>query len=77
MPSSKPALQRTNTFGVLTKVDKVKPNELKRVTAGLQKELATHIAAHPAIMATSAQEGIGIPALRAELAALAEGSGFR
>ncbi len=62
---------------VLTKVDKVKPNELKRVTAGLQKELATHIAAHPVIMATSAQEGIGIPELRAELAALAAGSTFR
>ncbi|MBL8706106.1 MAG: YihA family ribosome biogenesis GTP-binding protein [Rhodospirillales bacterium] len=62
---------------VLTKIDKTKPPELKRTTAALAKELATHRAAHPVIMATSAQEGIGIPELRAELAALAEGSGFR
>ena len=62
---------------VLTKVDKATPGELKRVTADLQKELATHVAAHPVIMATSAQEGIGIAELRAELAALAAGASFR
>jgi GTP-binding protein len=57
---------------VLTKIDKVKPGELARRTADLAAELATHPAAHPQIIATSAQEGIGIAELRAALAALAD-----
>lgn len=62
---------------VLTKIDKTKPPELKRTTAALAKELATHRAAHPDIVATSSLDGTGIPELRAELAALAVGAGFR
>lgn len=62
---------------VLTKIDKTKPAELKRITAALAKELATHRAAHPEIIATSSLEAKGIPELRAKLAALAAGSGFR
>lgn len=66
-----------NYQAVLTKVDKVKPPELKRAVAALEKELKTHVAAHPLVIATSAEDGTGIPDLRAELAALAAGSTFR
>lgn len=61
---------------VLTKIDKTKPAELERGKAALAQELAKHVAAHPLIMPTSSQEGIGIAELRAELAALAVDSPF-
>ena len=61
---------------VLTKTDKVKPAALARGQADLAREIAKHVAAHPTIMPTSAQEGLGIFELRAELAALATGSPF-
>ncbi len=56
---------------VLTKADKVKPNELKSRMATIRTELAKHVAAHPVIQLTSAHGGTGIPELRAALAALA------
>jgi GTP-binding protein len=56
---------------VLTKIDKVKPAELEQRIAGVAKELASHVAAHPVIHLTSAHEGIGIAALRGTLSALA------
>lgn len=59
---------------VLTKVDKTKPAEQKALLARTAKEAATHVAAHPEILLTSAHEGWGIDALRASLAALAEGA---
>jgi GTP-binding protein len=61
---------------VLTKIDKTKPAELERTKTALARELAKHVAAHPLIMPTSAQDGIGIAELRAELAALAVDSPF-
>ena len=39
--------------------------------AGIRPELARHVAAHPAIVVTSAVRGTGIPELRAAVAALA------
>ena len=57
---------------VLTKCDKLKQGPLKDRIQGVADELATHTAAHPEIIATSARDGSGIPALRAALAALAE-----
>jgi len=57
---------------VLTKIDKVKADALAQRTEELAGELATHPAAHPLIVATSAQDGIGIAELRAALATLAE-----
>jgi len=57
---------------VLTKADKVKPDALARRIEEIAGVLAKHVAAHPLIIATSAQEGIGIAELRAALATLAE-----
>ncbi|HYD32298.1 MAG TPA: ribosome biogenesis GTP-binding protein YihA/YsxC [Azospirillaceae bacterium] len=58
---------------VLTKADKPKSPELLRIleqtTAGLKK----HPAAHPEVLVTSAEKGIGIAELRASLATLAAG----
>jgi len=56
---------------VLTKVDKLKPNELHGVELRVAAESARHGAAHPELIATSSVSGHGIPELRAELAALA------
>jgi GTP-binding protein len=57
---------------ILTKTDKLTPAELDRRRAGVAKEIAGHVGAHPEIVATSAHEGLGIPELRAHLAALAK-----
>lgn len=56
---------------VLTKTDKVKPDELAARVSAVAAELAGHVAAHPAIHLTSAHEGIGIAALRGALSTLA------
>jgi GTP-binding protein len=56
---------------VLTKVDKLKSGELAQVEAQTDAEARRHAAAHPELIATSAEKGDGIPALRAALAALA------
>ncbi|MFN3233448.1 MAG: ribosome biogenesis GTP-binding protein YihA/YsxC [Alphaproteobacteria bacterium] len=56
---------------VLTKADKVKPAALDKVLAETAAELAKHVAAHPSISVTSTVTGLGIPELRADLAALA------
>jgi GTP-binding protein len=57
---------------VLTKTDKPKAAELDAVRRAVADEAARHPAAHPDIMATSAEGGAGVPALRAVLAALAQ-----
>ena len=57
---------------VLTKTDKLKPVELAAVLASVDAQSRTHGAAHPELIATSAQTGYGIAQLRAELAALAD-----
>jgi GTP-binding protein len=49
---------------VLTKADKVKPTELDEVAAAIVAEARTHSAAHPDIIATSAETGLGIDRLR-------------
>jgi len=56
---------------VLTKADKLAAKELSETLARIAAALARHTAAHPVIHVTSAQEGMGIGALRAALAALA------
>lgn len=50
---------------VLTKTDKVKRQELEKVTEKTAAELAKHGAAHPVITATSSVKGAGVPELRA------------
>ncbi|HXR87176.1 MAG TPA: ribosome biogenesis GTP-binding protein YihA/YsxC [Stellaceae bacterium] len=62
---------------VLTKCDLVEPVELQQRLAGLAQSLAKHVAAHPVIHLTSAQNGAGIAALRASLADLAEARSAR
>lgn len=55
---------------VLTKTDKVKPSEIASVTDAVAAAIAKRAAAHPEIIATSADSGEGIEVLRAEIAAL-------
>jgi GTP-binding protein len=56
---------------VLTKIDKIKPAELTHRIATMVEELRLHPAAHPLLLATSAQSGSGIAELRAQIAELA------
>jgi len=53
---------------VLTKIDKVSAAELDRVCEDTAARLAKHPAAHPEIIATSAEKRIGIDELRAAIA---------
>ena len=50
---------------VLTKADKVKASELAAVTEATAAEARKRPAAHPDIIATSAEKGMGLPELRA------------
>ncbi len=56
---------------VLTKADKVKPTEIETMAEQTSAAIVKRPAAHPKIIATSAQTGQGIELLRAEIAALA------
>ena len=56
---------------VLTKADKAKPSELAEQEAAIGRVLKKHPAAFPGVVATSAEKGIGLPELRADLADLA------
>jgi GTP-binding protein len=50
---------------VLTKADKVKATELADVQRRTAEEARKHPAAHPEVIATSSEKGMGIPELRA------------
>lgn len=50
---------------VLTKADKVKASDLAAVTTRTAAEARTHPAAHPDIIATSSEKGMGMAELRA------------
>ncbi len=56
---------------VLTKADKIKAPELENVIAATIAGLKSQPAAHPRVITTSAEKGLGLPDLRAEIAALA------
>jgi GTP-binding protein len=56
---------------VLTKADKVKPTEIAATAEATRAAIAKRPAAHPEIIATSSETGLGIELLRAEIAALA------
>jgi GTP-binding protein len=62
---------------VLTKVDKLGPAARAAIAEGVAAELAKHSAAHPEIHLTSAEEGLGIAALRATVAGFATGAELR
>ncbi len=54
---------------VLTKADGLKPSALARKIAEAEQLVRSHAAAFPRVQPTSSETGLGIPALRAELAA--------
>jgi GTP-binding protein len=56
---------------VLTKADKIKKSELAEVEAATIEGLKTQPAAHPKVLVTSSEKGLGIPELRAEINSLA------
>jgi GTP-binding protein len=56
---------------VLTKADKIKTAELAAVTAKTQAECRTHPAAHPDILVTSSEKGLGLAEVRAAVLAAA------
>ncbi|MEJ0060009.1 MAG: ribosome biogenesis GTP-binding protein YihA/YsxC [Terricaulis sp.] len=55
----------------LTKSDDLKPTILVERVTETQSVIAKHAAAHPVVIATSAETGLGLDLLRAEIAALA------
>jgi GTP-binding protein len=57
---------------VLTKADKEKPTAVDALSADIAGRIRRRPAAHPVILATSAETGAGMAALRAELALLAD-----
>jgi GTP-binding protein len=60
---------------VLTKADTCHAKEIEARVAEITAELATHAAAHPEILVTSASKGHGIPELRGTLAMLLRDEG--
>ena len=50
---------------VLTKADKIKPTDLAATIAATAAEARKRPAAHPEVLATSSETGLGIPELRA------------
>ena len=56
---------------VLTKTDKLKPQERQAIEDDFGAESRRHGAAYPEILSTSSVSGEGVPELRASLAALA------
>ncbi|MBN9668895.1 ribosome biogenesis GTP-binding protein YihA/YsxC [Roseibium aggregatum] len=56
---------------VLTKSDKIKPPQLKKLIAETGTLLSKRVAAHPLVIATSSEKNRGIDELRAELCLLA------
>ena len=57
---------------ILTKADKLKPSEVAAVTAATLAKISRRPAAFPRVLATSAEKGLGIAELRAEIAAACE-----
>ena len=56
---------------ILTKTDKVKSQDLQKVSEKIVGTLKKHAAGFPGVLATSAEKGMGIPECRAVLAAYA------
>jgi GTP-binding protein len=50
---------------ILTKADKIKASELEAVTRATEDEARKHPAAHPEIIVTSSEKGLGMDRLRA------------
>lgn len=56
---------------VLTKIDKIKDNEIRTIIEDATKEAGKHTAAWPGIFTTSSQKTLGIAELRSHIAELA------
>jgi GTP-binding protein len=52
---------------VLTKADKIKASDLAKTVEATAKAIARRPAAFPRVLATSAEKGLGLPELRAEI----------
>lgn len=50
---------------VLTKADKLKATDLAQIIDKVEGEARGHVAAHPQVLVTSSETGLGIPELRA------------
>ncbi|MGF7163042.1 GTP-binding protein [Rhodoligotrophos appendicifer] len=57
---------------VLTKADKMKPEALAEIVESVRLGISKRPAAHPRLHITSAEKGIGLPELRAEMTILSE-----
>jgi GTP-binding protein len=57
---------------VLTKADKIKPAEADATVEATLKAISRRPAAFPRVIATSAEKGVGLPELRAEILAACE-----
>jgi GTP-binding protein len=55
---------------VLTKTDKIRKSDVADLVAATETALKKQPAAHPHVIATSSEKGLGIPELRAEICAL-------
>lgn len=55
---------------ILTKIDKVKKDDVETIISAIRASAKKHTAMHPEIIATSSQEGYGIETLRATIAML-------
>jgi GTP-binding protein len=78
-PNDRAALDLLDTAAVshhvvLTKIDKLKPADRDLVIAATQAAIARRTAARPGVIATSAQTGVGIDEVRAEIAAIVRGA---
>jgi GTP-binding protein len=56
---------------VLTKMDKLKVSEAETIIGKTQTALAKHVAAHPEILTTSSEKGLGLAEVRAAVTSLA------
>lgn len=56
---------------ILTKIDKLKKDELEKVTRKTQTAIAKRPAAHPDIISTSSAKKKGLEIIRAEIGTLA------
>ena len=60
---------------VLTKIDKLKKGELEKRLAETRADLAKHPAAHPEVLATSSDTGMGVSELRAGIVQILDAHG--
>ena len=73
-PTDDPLMQELDRAGVsyqivLTKADKMKPSDVEATVAATGEAIRRRAAAHPVVLTTSSAKGIGLDALRREIAA--------